>query len=168
MRRREKTMSKGRLIRPARRRGAPGSPRPRGRRVPWIAARRCGEARAADVALLNVSYDPTRELYQEINAAFAKQWKAKTGDKLTVSQSHGGSGKQARTVIDGLEADVVTLGLAYDIDAIAQSGLLPRAWQARLPDNSCPYTSDDRLSWSARGIRRGFTTGRIWAGPGSP
>ena len=98
-------------------------------------------ARAADVALLNVSYDPTRELYQEINAEFAKQWKAKTGDKVTVSQSHGGSGKQARTVIDGLEADVVTLGLAYDIDAIAQSGLLARSWQARLPDNSCPYTS---------------------------
>jgi sulfate transport system substrate-binding protein len=98
-------------------------------------------ARAADVALLNVSYDPTRELYQEINAVFAKQWKAKTGDTLTVSQSHGGSGKQARTVIDGLEADVVTLGLAYDIDAIAQSGLLARAWQTRLPDNSCPYTS---------------------------
>jgi sulfate transport system substrate-binding protein len=98
-------------------------------------------ARAADVALLNVSYDPTRELYQEVNAVFAKQWKAKTGDTLTVSQSHGGSGKQARTVIDGLEADVVTLGLAYDIDAIAQSGLLARAWQTRLPDNSCPYTS---------------------------
>ena len=98
-------------------------------------------ARAAGVALLNVSYDPTRELYQEINGVFAKQWKAKTGDTLTISQSHGGSGKQARTVIDGLEADVVTLGLAYDIDAIAQSGLLPRSWQSRLPDNSCPYTS---------------------------
>jgi sulfate/thiosulfate transport system substrate-binding protein len=98
-------------------------------------------ARAANVALLNVSYDPTRELYQEINAEFAKQWKAKTGDTLTISQSHGGSGKQARTVIDGLEADVVTLALAYDIDAIAQSGLLARTWQARLADNSCPYTS---------------------------
>jgi sulfate transport system substrate-binding protein len=97
--------------------------------------------RAAEVKLLNVSYDPTRELYQDINAAFAKHWKAKTGDSVTVSQSHGGSGKQARTVIDGLEADVVTLALAYDIDAIAQSGLLPRSWQARLPDNSCPYTS---------------------------
>jgi len=98
-------------------------------------------ARAAEVKLLNVSYDPTRELYQEINAEFAKAWKAKTGDTVTVSQSHGGSGKQARTVLDGLEADVVTLALAYDIDAIAQGGLLPRNWQTRLPQNSCPYTS---------------------------
>jgi sulfate transport system substrate-binding protein len=98
-------------------------------------------ARAAEVKLLNVSYDPTRELYQEINTAFAAQWKAKTGDRVTVSQSHGGSGKQARTVLDGLEADVVTLALAYDIDAIAQGGLLPRNWQTRLPENSCPYTS---------------------------
>ncbi|HKQ97029.1 MAG TPA: sulfate ABC transporter substrate-binding protein [Candidatus Polarisedimenticolia bacterium] len=96
---------------------------------------------AADAKLLNVSYDPTRELYQEINAAFAKSWKAKTGDNVTVSQSHGGSGKQARTVLDGLEADIVTLALAYDIDAIAQGGLLPRNWQTRLPENSCPYTS---------------------------
>ncbi len=95
----------------------------------------------ADTALLNVSYDPTRELYQELNAAFAKYWKAKTGESVTVNQSHGGSGKQARAVIDGLEADVVTLALAYDIDAIAQSGLLPRNWQTRLPDHSAPYTS---------------------------
>jgi len=95
----------------------------------------------ADTTLLNVSYDPTRELYQELNAAFAKYWKAKDGGNVTINQSHGGSGKQARSVIDGLEADVVTLALAYDIDAIAQSGLLPRNWQTRLPDNSAPYTS---------------------------
>jgi sulfate transport system substrate-binding protein len=94
------------------------------------------------VKLLNVSYDPTRELYQDVNAAFGKQWLAKTGQTVTVSQSHGGSGKQARSVIDGLEADVVTLGLAYDIDAIAeQSGRLAKDWQRRLPDNSSPYTS---------------------------
>jgi sulfate/thiosulfate transport system substrate-binding protein len=98
-------------------------------------------ALAADVTLLNVSYDPTRELYQDFNAAFAKQWKAKTGDNVTVKQSHGGSGKQARTVIDGLEADVVTLGLAYDIDAIAERGLLNPQWQKRLQHNSSPYTS---------------------------
>lgn len=98
-------------------------------------------ALAADVTLLNVSYDPTRELYQDFNAAFAKQWKAKNGDNVTVKQSHGGSGKQARTVIDGLEADVVTLGLAYDIDAIAERGLLNPQWQKRLQHNSSPYTS---------------------------
>jgi len=98
-------------------------------------------ARAAEVALLNVSYDPTRELYQDFNAVFARHWKEKTGQGLTVNQSHGGSGKQARSVIDGLEADVVTLALAYDIDAIAASGLLPRTWQGRLPNNSAPYTS---------------------------
>ena len=95
----------------------------------------------ADVTLLNVSYDPTRELYQEMNAAFTASWKKKSGQGVTVNQSHGGSGKQARAVIDGLEADVVTLALAYDIDAIAQSGLLPRNWQTRLPNNSAPYTS---------------------------
>jgi len=94
------------------------------------------------VTLLNVSYDPTRELYQDLNEAFGKYWLAKTGEKLVVQQSHGGSGKQARSVIDGLGADVVTLALAYDIDAIAQhSHLLPPDWQKRLPDNSCPYTS---------------------------
>ncbi len=99
-------------------------------------------ATAKDIKLLNVSYDPTRELYQDFNAAFAKHWQAKTGDKVTVQQSHGGSGKQARSVIDGLEADVVTLALAYDIDAIAEKGrLLPKDWQARLPHNSAPYTS---------------------------
>jgi len=97
---------------------------------------------AATVRLLNVSYDPTRELYQNINAAFAKQWKAKTGDDVVINESHGGSGSQARSVIDGLQADVVTLALAYDIDAIAdKSGLLPKNWQSRLPDNSAPYTS---------------------------
>jgi len=96
----------------------------------------------ADVTILNVSYDPTRELYQDINAAFAKQWQAKGGDKVTIKQSHGGSGKQARTVIDGLDADVVTLALASDINAIADIGkLLPADWQARLPHNSTPYTS---------------------------
>jgi sulfate/thiosulfate transport system substrate-binding protein len=96
----------------------------------------------ADVTLLNVSYDPTRELYQEFNAAFAKQWQAKTGEKVTVKQSHGGSGKQARTVIDGLDADVVTLALASDTNAIAEKGkLLPADWQKRLPNNSTPYTS---------------------------
>ena len=97
---------------------------------------------AKEIKLLNVSYDPTRELYQDINAAFAKQWKEKTGDTIAVQQSHGGSGKQARSVIDGLEADVVTLALAYDIDAISEKGkLIDQAWQKRLPDNSTPYTS---------------------------
>ena len=96
----------------------------------------------AAVALLNVSYDPTRELYQEINAAFAAQWKADTGQVVEVKQSHGGSGKQARAVIDGLEADVVTLALAPDIDAIAAQGqLLPATWQSRLPNRSSPFTS---------------------------
>ncbi len=97
---------------------------------------------AKDLKLLNVSYDPTRELYQEFNTAFTKYWQEKSGDKLTVQQSHGGSGKQARSVIDGLAADVVTLALAYDIDAIAEKGRqLPPDWQKRLPDNSSPYTS---------------------------
>ncbi len=103
-----------------------------------------GFARAGQgpVTLLNVSYDPTRELYQDFNAAFSKYWKAKTGVDVVIKQSHGGSGKQARAVIDGLQADVVTLALAYDIDAIAEkSGLLPKNWQSRLPDNSAPYTS---------------------------
>jgi sulfate/thiosulfate-binding protein len=96
----------------------------------------------AQVALLNVSYDPTRELYQEFNAAFARHWQASTGEKVSVRQSHGGSGKQGRSVIDGLPADVVTLALAYDIDEIAQRGkLLPADWQKRLPHNSSPYTS---------------------------
>jgi sulfate transport system substrate-binding protein len=100
------------------------------------------QSSAKDIKLLNVSYDPTRELYQDFNAAFAKHWKEKTGDTLTIQQSHGGSGKQARSVIDGLEGDVVTLALAYDIDMIAEKGrLLPTDWQKRLPNNSSPYTS---------------------------
>ena len=93
-------------------------------------------------SLLNVSYDPTRELYVEFNDAFAKEWKAKTGETVTIKQSHGGAGKQARAVIDGLEADVVTLALAYDIDEIAErTNKFPKDWQARLPNNSSPYTS---------------------------
>jgi sulfate transport system substrate-binding protein len=99
-------------------------------------------ASAKEIKLLNVSYDPTRELYQEFNPAFAKYWKAKTGDDVVVNQSHGGSGKQAQSVINGLEADVVTLALAYDFDAISQQAkLLPADWQKRLPNNSTPYTS---------------------------
>ncbi|MFC5416400.1 sulfate ABC transporter substrate-binding protein [Dongia soli] len=96
----------------------------------------------AETSLLNVSYDPTRELYKAYNEAFAKHWKATTGEDVTIESSHGGSGKQARSVIDGLEADVVTLALAYDIDEIsAKGGLIDPAWQKRLPDNSTPYTS---------------------------
>jgi sulfate/thiosulfate-binding protein len=99
-------------------------------------------AQGSPVTLLNVSYDPTRELYQDYNAAFAKYWKAKTGQDVTIQQSHSGSSKQARAVIDGLQADIVTLALAYDIDAISQNaGLLPSDWQKRLPQNSTPYTS---------------------------
>lgn len=99
-------------------------------------------ALAAERTLLNVSYDPTRELYEEYNAAFSKHWQAKTGDSVAVQQSHGGSGKQARAVIDGLDADVVTLALAYDIDAIAsKSAKLPADWQSKLDLNSAPYTS---------------------------
>jgi sulfate transport system substrate-binding protein len=101
-----------------------------------------GSAIAKDIELLNVSYDPTRELYVEYNAAFAKYWKAKTGDNVTVKQSHGGSGKQARSVIDGLKADVVTLALANDVSALNKNGnLLPANWQERLPLGSAPYTS---------------------------
>ncbi len=97
---------------------------------------------SAEVSLLNVSYDPTRELYQDFNAAFTKHWQAKTGDNVTIKQSHGGSGKQARSVIDGLPADVVTLALSYDIDEIGTKGrLIPKDWQKRLPHNSSPYTS---------------------------
>jgi len=97
---------------------------------------------AKDITLLNVSYDPTRELYEDFNKAFAKHWEAKSGDKVSVKQSHGGSGKQARGVIDGLQADVVTLALAYDIDALHEKGkLIPKDWQTRLPHNSSPYTS---------------------------
>ena len=99
-------------------------------------------ASAKDITLLNVSYDPTRELYAEINPAFAKYWKEKSGETVAVQQSHGGSGKQARSVIDGLQADVVTLALAYDVDALHEKGkLIPKDWQKRLPNNSAPYTS---------------------------
>jgi len=101
-----------------------------------------GVTEAKTITLLNVSYDPTRELYAAVNKAFAEDWKKKTGNEVVINQSHGGSGKQARAVIDGLEADVVTLALAYDIDAISEKGnLLPKGWQKRLPNNSTPYTS---------------------------
>lgn len=107
-----------------------------------LAALWASAAVAADVTLLNVSYDPTREFYAEYNAAFAKQWQAAHGGRLAVNQSHGGSAKQARSVLEGLEADVVTLALAYDIDALHRvGGLVSKDWQARLPDNSAPYTS---------------------------
>jgi len=96
---------------------------------------------APAVTLLNVSYDPTRELYEEVNAAFASEWKAKAGQDVSVRQSHGGSGKQARAVIDGLEADVVTLALAYDVDAVEKAGLIQPGWASRLPDRASPYTS---------------------------
>jgi sulfate transport system substrate-binding protein len=99
-------------------------------------------AQAADITLLNVSYDPTRELYQDYNTAFAKYWKAKTGDNVSVKASHGGSGKQARAIIDGLDADVATLALAYDVDQLFEKGkLIPKDWQKRLGHNSAPYTS---------------------------
>jgi sulfate/thiosulfate transport system substrate-binding protein len=107
-----------------------------------VAALATSSVAAADVSLLNVSYDPTRELYQDVNAEFAKHWQAKANEKVSIRQSHGGSGKQARSVIDGLDADVVTLALAYDIDEIARiAKLLPENWQSRLPHNSSPYTS---------------------------
>lgn len=98
-------------------------------------------AMAKDIQLLNVSYDPTREFYQEYNQVFSKHWQDQTGDKVTVRQSHGGSGKQATSVINGIEADVVTLALAYDVDAIAERGRIDKDWIKRLPDNSAPYTS---------------------------
>jgi sulfate transport system substrate-binding protein len=101
----------------------------------------CGSKQAANIELLNVSYDPTRELYVAFNKAFIAHWEKETGQKISISQSHGGSGKQGRAVIDGLEADVVTLALAYDIDEVAQAGLIDANWQERLPDNSSPYTS---------------------------
>ena len=107
-----------------------------------VLAAALGLAAGKEIKLLNVSYDPTREFYQDYNTAFIKYWQQKTGDKIVIQQSHGGSGKQARAVIDGLQADVVTLALAYDIDAIAEkAGLLPADWQKRLPNNSSPYTS---------------------------
>ncbi len=103
--------------------------------------RGAAEAAGKPVTLLNVSYDPTRELYKDINAAFINFWKGRTGQDLAINQSHGGSGRQSRSVIDGLQADVVTLALAYDIDAIADKGLIAKNWQSRLPNNSTPYTS---------------------------
>jgi sulfate/thiosulfate transport system substrate-binding protein len=106
-----------------------------------LAALAAGRAAAVDTVLLNVSYDPTRELYREINRAFIAAWQAKTGQRITINQSHGGSGAQARAVLDGLQADVVTLALAADIDALAKRGLLASDWQTRLPDNASPYTS---------------------------
>ena len=106
-----------------------------------FAATAIAPALAAEFSLLNVSYDPTRELYADVNTAFAKDYKAKTGDTVKIKQSHGGSGKQGRAVIDGLEADVVTLALAYDIDAIAERSLLNKDWQKRLGHNSTPYSS---------------------------
>jgi len=109
--------------------------------LPLAALSLASAAHAADVTLLNVSYDPTRELYQAYNAAFAKYWRDRTGDRVTIRQSHGGSGKQARSVIDGLQADVVTLALAPDIDAIAERGSIRKDWQQQLPLNSAPYTS---------------------------
>lgn len=110
--------------------------------VALLALPLAGPRAEAQTTLLNVSYDPTRELYQDFNAAFIKHWKEKTGETLTVRQSHGGAAKQARSVIDGLEADVVTLALAYDIDALHETGkLIPVDWQKRLPHNSSPYTS---------------------------
>lgn len=111
--------------------------------LPLLAAlATAGSLAGADLTLLNVSYDPTRELYQEINQAFVRHWKATTGNTVKIQQSHGGSGKQARSVIDGLQADVVTLALAYDIDALhLHGGLVPAEWQQRLPENSSPYTS---------------------------
>ncbi len=116
--------------------------RRRGLAVALAFALAAGSVAARDVTLLNVSYDPTRELYQEVNAAFAQAWKTKTGDNVSVKASHGGSGKQARAIIDGLEADVATLALAHDIDEIAaRAQLLPADWQQRLPHRSTPYTS---------------------------
>ena len=107
-----------------------------------LAAAALTSALAKEITLLNVSYDPTRELYNAVNKAFSEQWKARTGDTVIVRQSHGGSGRQARAVIDGLDADIVTIALAYDIDAIAErSRRLPKDWQKHLPENSTPYTS---------------------------
>ena len=106
-----------------------------------LGALAAGTVAAKTVTMLNASYDPTRELYRDANAAFAAQWKAQHGDNVTIRMSHGGSGKQARAVVDGLPADVVTLALAHDVDVLADRGLIPANWQQRLPDNSAPYTS---------------------------
>lgn len=116
-----------------------------------LATLSAGSVHATQIELLHVSYDPTRELYQEYNGAFAKYWKAQSGDEVIVSQSHGGSGKQARAVADGLEADVVSLALAYDINAISRSGLIAPDWQQRLANHSAPFTSTV-VFWCARVI----------------
>jgi len=120
-----------------------------------------GAAHAADVTLLNVSYDPTRELYVDLNKAFAAKYKADTGKTIEIKQSHGGSGKQARSVIDGLAADVVTLALAYDIDEIADRGILAKDWQKKLPQNASliPRRS---YSWCARATRKASRIGMTW------
>ena len=119
---------------------------------------------SAAQTLLNASYDPTRELYQDFNAAFARYWKTKTGQTVNIKQSHGGSGAQARAVMEGLDADVVTLALAYDVDAIAQAGLLNAGWQKRLPNNSSPYTSTVVFV-----VRKGNPKGiRDWSDLGRP
>ena len=122
-----------------------------------------GAGGGKEISMLNVSYDPTRELYQEFNAAFAEHWKEKTGQEVTIEQSHGGSGKQARAVIDGLEADVVTLALAYDIDAIAEQGQAACRPTGRsgLPTTAAP-TPRRSSSWSARATPRGSRTGTTW------
>ena len=120
------------------------------------------------VTLLNVSYDPTRELYEEFNAAFAEHWKAKTGQTVTIKQSHGGSGKQARAVIDGLEADVVTLALAYDIDAIAEkAGLIAGRLAEAAAATTARPTPRRSCSWCARATRRASRTGTTWSSPAS-
>ena len=123
----------------------------------------------APTTILNVSYDPTRELYEDYNAVFAKYWKAKTGETVTVKQSHGGSGEQARAVIDGLEADVVTLALAYDIDAIADKAEPARraTGRRRLPDNSDARTPRRSSSWCARATPSTSRTGTTWSSPAS-
>jgi sulfate transport system substrate-binding protein len=127
-----------------------------------------GVARGGDeIELLNVSYDPTRELYRDVNEAFAKAWKEKTGQTVTIRQSHGGSGKQARAVIEGLEADVVTLALAFDIDAIAEhGGLLPKDCRSGCRRTARP-TRRRSSSWCARGTRRASRTGTTWCVRGS-
>src|SRR3546814_13870472 len=104
--------------------------------------------------MLNVSYDPTRELYKDINAAFATQWKAQHGQDVTIKMSHGGSGKQSRAVIDGLQADVVTLALAYDVDAIAKAKLVDAGWPARMPDRTAPYTQDRKSGGEGKRERK--------------
>jgi sulfate transport system substrate-binding protein len=118
--------------------------------------------RSRKLTLLNVSYDPTRELYQEYNAAFARYWEARSGEKVAIRQSHGGSAKQARSIVDGLQADVATLALAYDIDMLAdQARLVPADWQKRLPHNSSPYTSTV-IFLVRKGNPRESGTGPTW------